>query len=159
MLSLLWISALIDTWVYTCVYVQLLCECVYVRISMGMRVKFWVCVKLLQALSVVGKWLARWCYGRLKWQEPSPWAFYHAIKSQIWHPMAILVHIQTRIGLRSALLPRSNSNNVTLPLSQCSMFHCAKTFGEIFTPSFREHISWIHCHKRPSYWASVQMEN
>lgn len=41
---------------------------------------------------------------------------------------------------------RSKPHNVTLPLSEYSLFHCGKTFGEIFTLSSPDHISWIHCH-------------
>lgn len=79
-----------------------------VILSVGVRVKIWGCVKPLQAFSAAGKRLARWCYGRLKWQQPSPWAFYHTIKSQIRHPVASPVHTQTHIDLHSALLPAAS---------------------------------------------------
>jgi len=88
-----------------------------VNLSVGVRVKIWACVKPLQAFSAAGKRLTRWCYGRLKWQQqPSPRAFYHAIKSQIRHPVATPVHTQTQIGLHSALLPAAS-----LIMSPC---HC-----------------------------------
>lgn len=90
-----------------------------VNLSVGVKVKIVSRVKPLQAFSAAGKRLARWCYGRLKWQQPSPWAFYHTIISQIRHPVATPVHTQTQIGLQSALLPAAS-----LIMSPC---HCQST--------------------------------